>query len=107
MFNLKQALKIAETSAVSGLSAGVAVLSTDGAHLTLKTLATAGIAALVGSLYQVNRQIGVLDGASGAVTTVAAEVTKVIENQLPAPVAPVVPAVTVPAGEVFPPKVVS
>lgn len=99
--NAKQGWKIVETSLVSGVTAGIGVLSTDGAHLTLKTLAAAGVATLVGFLYQVNRQVGVAEGSTSPVTTIVADASKVIENQVTPVPAPATPA----PAEVFPPKV--
>lgn len=109
MSNVKKVWKVVETSAVSGLTAGIGVLSTDGAHLTLKAAGAAGIAALVGFLYQINRQVGVAEGETSPVTTTVAQVSKIIEAQVPGATAEatVSPAPLVASTEVFPPKVAS
>ena len=92
--NIKQALKIVETSAVTGVSGAIGVLSTDNAHLTWKAVGAAGVSALVGFLYSLNRQVGVAEGAASPVTATVANVSKIIENQVNTPAAP---------AEVFPP----
>lgn len=90
-------LSALETALVSGLSAFAGAVEIQGA-VTGKGVVAAATAAGIGALYTFTKQLG-------AIQATPAVAPPVVPSS--APVVPAVPAVTVPAGEVFPPKVAS